>query len=93
MSSFADSALMAANPEFGVPMEIGKQLAPHAPTILMIPLVVFAIVLIIIGVIIIAAAKTKTAGIILTVLGFMLGGGAFFIMYRTERKNASGKTQ
>lgn len=75
---------MAAAPEVGIPLEIGKQLAPHAPTILMVPLVFAAILVIIIGIIVLAAAKSKTPGSILLVLGFLLGGGAFFVMYKTE---------
>ncbi len=34
--------MMAAAPEVGIPMEIGKQLAPHTPTILMVPMVIMA---------------------------------------------------
>lgn len=81
--------MMIGAPEVGVPLEIGKQLAPHAPTILMIPLVMFSILFIIIGIIVLSAAKSKTPGALLLLLGFLLGGGAFFVMYKTEsKKNA-----
>lgn len=58
------------------------ELAKHAPMLLMVPLVIFAILFIIIGIIVLAAQK-YTAGILLTVLGFLLGGGAFFVMARS----------
>lgn len=77
---------MMAAPEVGIPMELGKQLAPHAPTVLMIPLVILSIIFIIVGIIVLSAANNKTPGALLMVLGFLLGGGAFFVMYRTESK-------
>jgi uncharacterized membrane-anchored protein len=81
-----ESALMMGAPEVGIPMEIGKQLAPHAPTIMMVPLVIFSIIFIIIGIIVFSAAKTKTPGIMLLMLGLLLGGGAFFVMVKSESK-------
>ncbi len=77
---------MMAAPEVGIPLEVGKQLAPHAPTILMIPLVILSILLIIIAIIVIAAAKNKVPGYLLLFLGFLTGGGAFFVMARSESK-------
>lgn len=77
---------MVGAPEVGIPLEFGKQLAPHAPTILMIPLVMFAILFIIIGIIVFSTAKTKTPGALLMFLGLLLGGGAFFVMARVEGK-------
>ena len=79
-------SFVAAAPEVAIPLEVGKQLAPHAPTILMIPLVALAVLLIIIGVIVLASAQSKTPGALITLLGFLLGGGAFFVMIRTEGK-------
>jgi hypothetical protein len=84
VTAMSDTLMMAAAPEVGVPMEVAKQLAPHAPTLLMGLLVVLALIMIIIGVIIESAATNKTPGIMLMIVGFLLGGGAFFIMYRTE---------
>lgn len=81
----ADTALMVAAPEVGIPAEVAKQLAPHAPTLAMIPLVVIALILIIIGAIA-TTAQNKTPGIIIAILGLLLGGGAFFVMIRTEGK-------
>jgi drug/metabolite transporter (DMT)-like permease len=85
MAQLGETALMVGAPEVGIPMEIGKQLAPHAPTILMIPLVAFSILLILIGIIVFSTDHTsKTPGALLLLLGFMVGGGAFLIMYKTE---------
>jgi uncharacterized membrane-anchored protein len=77
------AAMLFASPE------MTKQLAPHAPTILMVPLIVWSIILIIIGIIIVATAQTKTAGYLLLVVGLLLGGGAFFVMYKTESRKRS----
>lgn len=81
-----ESALMMGAPEVGIPLELGKSLAPHAPTLLMIPLVVMSILFIIIGIIVLSAAKSKTPGALLLMLGFLLGGGAFLVMYKLESK-------
>ncbi len=62
------------------------ELAKHAPMLLMVPLVLFAILFIIIGIIVLAAGK-YTAGTLLTVLGFLLGGGAFFVMARSASRH------
>lgn len=86
MGDSGDAALMMAAPEVGVPMEIGKQLAPHAPAIMMIPLVVFSVLLVIIGIIVVSVAANKTPGVLLLVLGMLLGGGAFFVMVRSESR-------
>ena len=82
----SEAALMMAAPEVGVPLEIGKQLAPHAPAILMVPFVVFSVLLIIIGIIVVSVAANKTPGVLLLVLGMLLGGGAFFVMVRSESR-------
>ncbi len=84
MADLGEQALLMGAPEVGIPLEVGKQLAPHAPAILMIPLVSFAVLLVIIGIIVIAASANKTSGVLLTVLGVLLGGGAFFVMVRSE---------
>jgi len=52
----------------------------------MIPLVILSIIFIIVGIIVLSTANNKTPGALLMVLGFLLGGGAFFVMYRTESK-------
>jgi hypothetical protein len=83
-----DAIMSEVAPEFGIPMELGKTLAPHAPTILMIPLVVMSVLLIIVGIIVLSAANNKMPGSLLLVLGFLLGGGAFFVMVKTEGGNA-----
>jgi uncharacterized RDD family membrane protein YckC len=85
----ADAALMAVAPEVGIPAELAKQLAPHAPMIIMIPLVIIALILIIVGIIALGAAQNKTPGILLTIVGFLLAGGAFFVMVRSESKKKS----
>jgi hypothetical protein len=70
----------------GAALAVGKELAPHAPTILMIPLVVLSIILIIIGIIVLSAAQSKTPGVLLLVLGFLLAGGAFVVMVKSQGK-------
>lgn len=85
--TIGEAGFMAAAPEVALPLEVGKQLAPHAPTFLMVPLVALAVLLILIGIIVLAADKSKTPGALITLLGFLLGGGAFFVMLRTEGKN------
>ena len=77
---------MMVAPEVGIPMEIGKQLAPHAPTLMMIPLVILSVIFIIIGIIVFSTASTKTPGVMLLMLGLLLGGGAFFVMVKAEHK-------
>ncbi len=79
---------MAAAPEVGIPLQLGKQLAPHAPLILMMPLVVFAIIFVIIGIIALSVATNKVTGIMFSMLGLLLGGGALFIMAKTESHKA-----
>mgnify|MGYP001615798319 FL=1 len=86
MAQLSEAGFMMAAPEVGLPLEIGKQLAPHAPTILMIPLVVLSILFIVIGIIVVSADKSKTPGALLLTLGFLLGGGAFLVMYKTESR-------
>lgn len=78
---------MALAPEVGVPVELAKHVAPHIPTLIMVPLVLFALILIIIGIIIVSSAQKKLAGTLLLFLGLLLGGGAFLVMYRTESHN------
>jgi hypothetical protein len=86
METLGQGALLVAAPEVGIPLEVGKQLAPHASTILMIPLVMFSILLIIVAIIVLSAAKSKTPGYLLLLLGFLTGGGAFYVMARSEGK-------
>jgi hypothetical protein len=66
--------------------DIARAVAPHAPTLVMMPLVGLAVLLIIIGAVVTSYATNKTTGVILLFLGFLLGAGAFFIMYRTEMR-------
>lgn len=84
MASFAETALTVAAPEVGLPMEAIKQLAPHAPTFLMMPLMGLAILLVIIGIIVFSTDKSKSPGILLLMLGLLVGGGAFFVIGKTE---------
>ena len=86
MAELGESALMMGAPEVGIPMEIGKQLAPHAPMVMMMPLVFVSIILIIVGIVVFSTAKAKAPGTMLLVLGFLLGGGTFFMMAKTENK-------
>ncbi len=86
MSQAEEAGLIAAAPEVGIPLEIGKELAPHAPTLLMIPLVIFSIICIIASIIMLAALKSKTPGALLLVLGLLLGSGAFLVVYKTESR-------
>jgi hypothetical protein len=86
MSQAEEAGLIAAAPEVGIPLEIGKELAPHAPTLLMIPLVIFSIICIIASIILLAAVKSKTPGALLLVLGLLLGSGAFLVVYKTESR-------
>lgn len=89
MSSFGEGAAALVAPEIGIPLAIGKQLAPHTSAILMTPLIVISVIIVIVGIIVLAAAKSKTPGMLLTALGFLLGGGAFFITYKSENKKRS----
>jgi hypothetical protein len=73
-----------ADPEAGVAMAAQQVATAHAGSILMLPLIGFAILLIIIGIIVLSAAKNKTPGYLLTFLGLMVGGGAFFVAARSE---------
>ena len=75
---------MVAAPEAVVPLEVGKGLATHAPTILMSFFAGFAIILILIGIIVFSTAKSKTPGVLLLMLGLLVGGGAAFVMVRSE---------
>jgi hypothetical protein len=87
----ASEVLMAAAPEIGVPLEIGRAIAPHATTFIMLPFVVVAIILVIVGVIMMATAKkSKLPGSVLTILGFMVGGGALFVAARSEGRHSRG---
>jgi len=83
-----EAALMVGAPEVGIPMEIGKQLAPHASAILMMPLIALSILIIIIGISVFSTAKTKTPGAMLLMMGLLLGGGAFTVASRSEGKRA-----
>ena len=76
---FGDT-VMAANPELG----IASAAAKHAPMLLMMPLIGFSILLILIAIIVISTAKSKTSGIMILMLGLMVGGGAFYVMERSE---------
>lgn len=78
---------MMAAPEVGVPLEIAKQLAPQAPTIMMFPFIGLAILLILIGIAVFSTSKSKTPGIMLLLVGLLIGGGAFVIMRTNTRKN------
>jgi hypothetical protein len=75
-----DALLSVAAPE----LEIGKVASQHAGTIMFMPLIGFGIILIIIGIIVLAAAKSKAPGGILTFLGFLLAAGGGFGMIRAE---------
>ena len=81
-----DAALMMMAPEVGIPMEVGKQLAPHAPAILMFPVIGLAVLLIIIGIIVVSVATNKTSGVLLLLFGSLLFGGAIFVVVRSESK-------
>jgi hypothetical protein len=87
MAQAGEAALMMGAPEVGIPMEFAKQLAPHAPTIMMFPFIGLAILLILIGIITFSVSRSKTPGIMLFVVGLLLGGGAFTVMRSTERRN------
>ncbi len=56
----------------------------HVPTILMIPLISMSIFLIIIGIIVFSTAKSKSPGILLLMLGFLMAGAAFVVIIKTE---------
>lgn len=79
-------ALTLAAPEIAVPLAVAKGLK-HAPTLLMIPFVVVSILFILVGMLIFSFSKKhKAFGGILFVLGLLLGGGAFFVAYKTESR-------
>jgi uncharacterized membrane-anchored protein len=88
-TNFGEGIAALAMPEVGIPLAIGKQLVPHTSAILMTPLIILSVVLVIIGIIVYAAAKTKTPGALLMILGLLLGGGAFFVTYKSESKKRS----
>jgi uncharacterized membrane-anchored protein len=79
-------ALMVAAPEEMIPVTILKD---HASVVLMMPLVVFSIIFIIVGIIAFSAASNKTPGTMFLVLGLLLGGGALFVMIRGESKKTT----
>ncbi len=58
------------------------------PGILMMPLLIFSILFILIGIIVTAASSNKTTGIVLTVFGFLVGGASFAYMIVTERNES-----
>ena len=74
----------ALAPEVFIPGEAVK----HAGTILMLPLVIISIVLIMIGLIVFSAAKSKVPGSVILLLGFLVGMGAFEVMIRSESKHS-----
>jgi len=47
-------------------------------TWMMMPLIGFSVLLILIGIIVVSTAKSKTSGALLTAFGMILGGAAFF---------------
>lgn len=63
-----------------------KVVVGHAGTILMFPFVWISIILIIIGIIAFSAASNKVPGVMITIVGLLLGGGAFFMMYKDQSK-------
>lgn len=77
-----NSAVTAANPEGAVI----AQLAPHAPTFLMIPLITFAVILALIGIVVLSTASSKLPGVMILLLAGGLGFGAFTIMRTVESK-------
>lgn len=75
---------MVAAPEAAIPMQIAESLAPHAPTFLMMPLIGFSIFLILVGIIVFSTMSSKTPGAMIMMLGMLIGGGAYFIIGKTE---------
>lgn len=56
----------------------------HVPTLLMVPLISMSIFLIIIGIIVFSTARSKTPGVLLLMLGFLMAGAAFMVIIKTE---------
>ena len=76
----AQEALIAGAPE----VYVAQQAAAHAPSLLMMPLIMFSILIIIVSVILMSSMDSKIPGAMLMLFGFALSGGAFFVIERTE---------
>jgi F0F1-type ATP synthase assembly protein I len=64
-------------------VQTGAAVAHHAPVIIMAPFIAAAMIFALIG-IIAFSAHARTTGMMFIFLGFLMGGGAFFIMYKSE---------
>ena len=85
MATVADNVLLVAAPEAYEVKAAGK----HAPAILMSLTIGFAVLLILIGIVVISTAKSKTSGYLLSLFGFILGGGAVYFL----NKKSAAKTE
>lgn len=47
-------------------------------TWMMMPVIALSVLLVLVGIIVVSTAKSKTSGVLLTVFGVLLGGAAFF---------------
>lgn len=69
---------------------VGRHVAHHGPTLLMVPLLAFAVLFVLVGALLIAKSDTGS-GAVLAVLGFLLGGGALYIIARWEGSRARAR--
>jgi len=82
----SDPLFTAAAPEVAIPMEVGKQVLPYAPSLAMAPIIVFSLFIIFLAILILSYAKHKEAGYLLFLFGLLSGGGALFAMYKLKPK-------
>jgi hypothetical protein len=68
-------------PQLGIPLMVGKEIG----TIIWMPLVIVALLLVVIGTIMYSTMAKKSPGVMMLVLGMMLGFGAFTMMYVSKK--------
>lgn len=71
---------------------IGRHVVHHGPTLLMVPLLAFAVLFVLLGAVMLARDDTG-AGSALAVLGLLLGGGALYIITRWESSRARARAR
>jgi hypothetical protein len=81
-AGLAETLVGVAVPEAGAAMVVEK----HASSIMMMPFIAFSILLILIGIIVFSTASSKTPGALLLMFGLAVGGGAYYIMEKTETR-------
>lgn len=84
--------------DIGAPeVALGKAALPYASkavdkyggTVLFMPLLVFSIILILIGITVFSVDKNKVPGVMLILFAAALGGGVFYMMHKTSTATTS----